>query len=111
MIRVLSSSLNARSVIICGVLFFLHSIVGFSRILLAPVLRPQSTGALRGTITDSDSAVVPGASVLVVDRDIGVERFSQSDDEGNYRIAALPIGTYRIEVQAQGFQTQIVEQE
>jgi len=111
MIRVLSSSINARSAIICIVLFFLHSIVGFSGILLSPVLRPQSTGALRGTVTDSDSAVVPGASVLVVDREIGVERFAQTDDEGNYQVAALPIGTYRIEVQAQGFQTQIVEQE
>src|SRR4030095_8142698 len=39
----------------------------------------------------------------------GEERTAQTDGEGNYQIAALPAGTYRIEVGALGFQTQVVE--
>ena len=34
---------------------------------------------------------------------------AKTDNEGNYQVAALPVGTYSIEVLAQGFQTQIVE--
>jgi outer membrane receptor protein involved in Fe transport len=32
----------------------------------------------------------------------------QTDSEGNYQVAALPAGTYRIEVEAHGFQKQVV---
>ena len=32
-----------------------------------------------------------------------------TDDDGRYQIPALPVGSYRIEVRAHGFQTQIVE--
>jgi hypothetical protein len=53
--------------------------------------------------------VVPGANITVGNAEIGLERFAQTDNEGNYQIAALPVGTYRIEAQAAAFQTQIVE--
>ncbi|HEX3232474.1 MAG TPA: TonB-dependent receptor, partial [Pyrinomonadaceae bacterium] len=50
-----------------------------------------------------------GAEINAVSREIGISRTSTTDDAGRYQIAALPVGPYRVEVKAPGFQTQIVE--
>ncbi len=73
------------------------------------VANAQSTAALQGRVVDSAGTVVAGAKITVRNRATNVERVAQTDSEGNYQVAALPVGAYRIEVQAQGFQTQIVE--
>jgi outer membrane receptor protein involved in Fe transport len=69
-----------------------------------PVLA-QSTAVLRGTVTDPAGAVIPNATIIVRDQATSLERTTQTDSDGNYQIAALPVGTYRVEVQARGFQT------
>jgi hypothetical protein len=68
----------------------------------------QSTATLQGTVTDSTGAVVPNARVIVRNQATGVERNAQSDSDGNYQVAALPPGVYRVEAQAQGFGPQAV---
>jgi hypothetical protein len=75
--------------------------------ILAPAVFAQSTATLQGAVTDTSGAVVPNARIVLSSPAIGIERTAQSDSDGNYQIAALPPGAYRIEVQAQGFQTQI----
>ena len=40
---------------------------------------------------------------------IGIARTTVTDGDGRYQIFALPVGSYRLEVKAQGFQTQIIE--
>src|SRR5262245_24388410 len=80
-----------------------------SALLLPSTAVAQSTATLTGRVVDSSGAVVNGVSLTVSHRETGVDRFAQTDKEGNYQVAALPIGTYRIEVQSVGFQTQIVE--
>jgi hypothetical protein len=70
----------------------------------------QSTATLQGTITDPQGAIVPNAKVTVSSRAIGVERTTQSDKDGNYEFASLPPSVYRVEVQAQGFKTQVVNE-
>ena len=64
----------------------------------------QSTATIQGTITDQSGAALAGAQVIVRNQATGVERTAQTDSSGNYQVAALPVGEYRIEVQAQGFQ-------
>ena len=66
----------------------------------------QSTATLQGTVTDQQGAVVPNAKVTVHSQATGAERVTQTDADGNYQIASLPPGLYRVEVQAQGFQAQ-----
>jgi Carboxypeptidase regulatory-like domain/TonB dependent receptor len=69
----------------------------------------QSSATLFGRIFDPEGAVVPGATITMANRATGEEWMTQTDDEGNYQIAALPAGIYRIDVSAAGFQTQVVE--
>src|SRR5262245_54574633 len=109
MVPAVSSSSNARSIFICVGLLLLHSVVGFLKIIPLVTVRAQTAATLRGRVVDSDGAVVPGTKITVVNREIGVERFAQTDAEGNYQIVGLLVGTYRIEVQAEGFQRQIIE--
>ncbi len=58
---------------------------------------------------DPAGAIVAGAIVTVRDQATGLERVAETDGEGSYQVAALPVGSYQVKVQASGFQTQIVE--
>jgi Carboxypeptidase regulatory-like domain len=69
----------------------------------------QSTASIEGLVTDQNGAVVAGAEINVVSSEIGIARTSTTDDAGRFQVAALPVGSYRVEVKARGFQTQIVE--
>lgn len=68
----------------------------------------QSSATLQGTVSDPKGAVMPKAKIVLHNQATGLERTTESDSEGNYQVAALPVGTYRVEVQAPGFQTQVV---
>jgi len=87
----------------------------FAGLLISAFLVPwfpvysQSRAALQGRVIDSTGAVMPRITITVRNRATSLERSVQTDGEGNYQVAALPVGTYRIEVRASGFQSQIVE--
>src|SRR4030095_13083894 len=68
----------------------------------------QSTATLQGTIKDEKGSVVPGAKVTARNLATGIERTTQSDSDGNYQIASLPVGNYSIGVEASGFKRQLV---
>jgi hypothetical protein len=70
----------------------------------------QSTATVQGNITDSKGAVVPNATVVLRNKATSNERTTQSDSNGNYQVAALPVGIYAIEVRANGFKTQVADQ-
>ncbi|HEV8483016.1 MAG TPA: TonB-dependent receptor [Blastocatellia bacterium] len=68
----------------------------------------QSTATLQGTVTDQQGAVLANAKVTARNKATGVERTTEADSNGNFQIAALPVGTYRVEIRADGFQTSVV---
>ncbi len=68
----------------------------------------QSTATLQGAVTDQSGAVVSGARIVARNIATGLERAAQTDTAGNYQVAALPVGVYRVEVQASGFSPQTV---
>ncbi len=74
----------------------------------SPVLA-QSTAVLQGLVVDSTGAAIAGVDVIVRNRETGLERVAKTDDIGNYQVAGLPVGFYRIEVRAPGFQPQVVQ--
>src|SRR5262245_59030840 len=69
----------------------------------------QSTSTLQGRVVDSAGAVVDGAEITAVNHATGVTRMVKPDNEGNYQVAALPVGNYLIKVLALGFRPQVVE--
>ena len=77
--------------------FLLTLFLFFSMTVLA-----QSTALLQGTVTDQKGAAVPNVSVVVRNKATSLERTTQTDTEGNYQVAALPTGTYSVEVRLRG---------
>jgi hypothetical protein len=68
----------------------------------------QSTAALNGTVTDATGAIVPNAKVVATNQATGVESVTRADTAGAYLFPSLPIGIYRLQVTAPGFQSAIV---
>lgn len=60
-------------------------------------------GQIEGLVTDPSGAVVPGAKVTVSNIETGFQRTATTDSDGLYRIPLLPLGAYRVTVEAQGF--------
>src|SRR3989304_4123649 len=82
------------------VLASFHLCFGGLGFLLAQV----TTGTISGTAKDQTEAVVPGAKVTVTNKETGTVRTSVTGSTGRYRLTALPIGTYDVEVELAGFQ-------
>lgn len=66
-------------------------------VMVAAAYGQTVSGTLRGTVTDSNGAVVPDATVTVRSTETGLERTVTSSDDGLYNIPFLPIGTYNVE--------------
>jgi hypothetical protein len=64
----------------------------------------QITGNIRGTVFDASGAIVAGAKVTAVQVETGLVRTAPSDSQGAYVLVELPIGHYRLEGDAKGFQ-------
>src|SRR4051812_47544134 len=69
----------------------------------------QSTSTLQGTITDSQSAILPGVSVTVRNTGTGVERSVVTDAAGQYVAPSLAPGHYAVLMHLQGFGDQTIE--
>ena len=63
----------------------------------------RTTANLRGTVTDSTHAIVPGATVTVSNADTGFSRTMVTNESGVYSFSELPVGSYQLEVELQGF--------
>jgi hypothetical protein len=71
---------------------------------LAAVLAAQSiTGSITGVVTDASGAVIPDAEVTAINTGTNIRATAKTDAGGNYTIALLPRGEYRLEVTATGF--------
>src|SRR5688500_14167267 len=68
-----------------------------------PVSAQMTSGAIAGRVTDAQGLAVPGIAVRATNLDTGLMRDSVSDEGGNYRLGALPVGAYVIDAQLEGF--------
>ncbi len=71
--------------------------------LPAPAQTSLVSGALDGSVSDSKGGRIPGAAVTVRDPDTGRTREISTDDEGVFRVSALPVGAYEVLVSQPGF--------
>ncbi|HXM95837.1 MAG TPA: TonB-dependent receptor [Candidatus Dormibacteraeota bacterium] len=82
--------------------------LGCLSFFLAEPLSAQSqaiNGTIRGRITDPAGAAVPEANVTVTNINTGFRRTVPTETEGYFVVPSLPLGTYTVSVEKQGFST------
>lgn len=69
-------------------------------------VRAQSqaaNGAIEGTLTDAQGGLLPGVNIQILNTDTGASRLTLTNEDGFYRALLLPLGTYRVVAELQGF--------
>ncbi|HET6854683.1 MAG TPA: TonB-dependent receptor [Pyrinomonadaceae bacterium] len=83
-----------RTAIACGVL-----------LLLTPAVFSQGRiGSIQGVVKDPTGALVPNAKVVVTQPVTGYNQTTQTDAQGSFKLVNVPFNTYKVRVEATGFQ-------
>jgi hypothetical protein len=73
---------------------------------IAPPLAAQrSTASLRGEVLDANGQPAPGAVVTAVQTETGFSRSTATNALGLYTIGDVPVGTYTVRAELDGFRT------
>ncbi|HVN20392.1 MAG TPA: TonB-dependent receptor, partial [Dongiaceae bacterium] len=95
----MSTRLFRNTAIIC---IFLLAVISLSA--------AQGTTSLHGTISDQQSSVIAGATVILEDAQRGLTLQTESNTSGFYELLQVPPGTYRLTVSAKGFKALLGEE-
>jgi hypothetical protein len=68
----------------------------------------NATGDIRGTVTDSSGALVPGATVSVVNVNTGEKKLFKTNRDGLYDTISTPNGQYMVTIGAPGFENLVL---
>ncbi len=75
-------------------------------LMLATLAMAQNKGRMVGTLTTADGAVIVGAKVTISsDSLISSSLMTTSNDRGMYRFVLLPVGTYSLKIEKEGYKT------
>jgi hypothetical protein len=69
----------------------------------------QPTAVLQGQVFDLSGAVIPGATIRIVDAATAFDVSVHSDAAGRYSITGIPAGTYTVAADADGFRSEVIE--
>src|SRR5512138_1287284 len=61
-------------------------------------------GSLQGVVKDPTGALVPDAKVTVTQPVTGYRQTVQTDAQGSFKLVNVPFNTYKVRVEAPGFQ-------
>src|ERR1043166_3254536 len=76
--------------------------------LLAGVAAAQeNTATITGKAVDSSGAVIPSARVTAHNVQTGVDRQTLTSETGDYTIPLLPVGTYDVAAEKEGFKRSV----
>jgi hypothetical protein len=81
------------------------SVLLFPMISEVPAHAQIDQGSISGTVTDPSGAIIPGASVTLVDTATDLTFNRTTNGAGEYTFSPLKIGDYKIKVIAPGFET------
>src|SRR5687767_460760 len=73
--------------------------------LAAPALAQGQAinGTIEGSVTDDSGGALPGVVVTVTNTDTGDMRSVLTNESGVFRAPLLPLGSYRVVAELQGF--------
>jgi hypothetical protein len=83
-------------------------LLGALTLLMLPA-NAQYRAGLQGTVTDPTGAVVPGASVTIVDKETNQTQTVKTDGGGTYTFNRLAPAPYTVTAEAQGFAKKTVD--
>ncbi len=75
----------------------------FFILITSNIYAAETTATIIGSVLDDKGGPLPGATVTAVNVATNISRSTASDENGSYRIALLPPGTYNISVEVSGF--------
>jgi hypothetical protein len=67
-------------------------------------------GSIQGTVTDPSGAAIQGAKVRVFSTATGFSRIIATNDQGEYLASELPLGTYSVTIEREGFRSTTLNQ-
>ena len=74
-------------------------------ILLAIESWAGAGGSVSGTVKDASGAVLPNATVRVIEIDTGIKQQAATDGRGSYSFPSLMVGRYNLAIEKTGFKT------
>jgi len=89
----------------CAMIRRVRVLIGFAvSFSLASFCAAQvDRSGLGGTVTDPSGHLLPQAHVTVVENATGMRRETSSDANGSYSVLQLPVGTFTVTIEHQGF--------
>src|SRR5215831_8374429 len=85
-------------------ILFLFFVAATFLVAALPAPAQQVTGAIVGTVVDPTGAAVAGATITARDTERGTSLTTRSDATGSFDLPDVPVGNYRVTVEAKGFQ-------
>jgi hypothetical protein len=70
-----------------------------------PAFGQGTAGSISGTVEDATGAVIPGATVVIVNAVSGYTRTAKSDGSGQFHFFNVPFNPYKVTVTEAGFET------
>ena len=70
-----------------------------------PTFAQGTLGSINGTVLDPAGAAIPDATVTVTNTQVDLTRTAKSQSNGFFQIFNLPIGTYKVTITHDGFDT------
>jgi len=77
-------------------------------LLIAPLYGQKITGVISGSVTDQSGAVVANASITATNPATGASRSATSSGSGEFTIAEVTPGTYKLTVKAPNFKESVI---
>src|ERR1041384_5845345 len=90
---------------------FTSAILGFALVLtmITPALAQQTLGNVRGVVKDQTGAVIPNAKVTIVEKATNKSSTTVGSDGGDFEFKNLPVGDYKMTVEAKDFKTSAID--
>src|SRR6266545_2018873 len=70
-----------------------------------PIFAQEVSAGITGKVTDPSGGAIVGATVMAKDQQRGTEWPTKTNEDGIYAFPRIPIGTYELRVENQGFKT------
>lgn len=87
----------------------LSKVVAIAWLCAAASVLAQTTGGLTGTVSDAQGGALPGVTVEVSGPTLQGSRLAITDESGDYRLALLPPGNYRVSFTLEGIGSEVRE--